>query len=55
MAPIVHHPDVQRTLLTMKALTQIARSISYSCAHAIDWRACPDGDEARIGATAPIC
>lgn len=36
MAPIVHHPDVQRTLLTMKALTQIARAISYSCAHAID-------------------
>ncbi|TIP04808.1 MAG: acyl-CoA dehydrogenase [Mesorhizobium sp.] len=36
MAPIVHHPDVQRNLLTMRALTQIARSISYSCAHAID-------------------
>ncbi|MBZ9662083.1 acyl-CoA dehydrogenase family protein [Mesorhizobium sp. ESP-6-4] len=36
MAPIVHHPDVQRNLLTMKALTQIARSIAYSCAHAID-------------------
>ncbi|MEI9404271.1 acyl-CoA dehydrogenase family protein [Mesorhizobium argentiipisi] len=36
MAPIVHHPDVQRNLLTMKALTQIARSISYSCAHALD-------------------
>jgi acyl-CoA dehydrogenase len=36
MAPIVHHPDVKRTLLTMKALTQAARSISFSCAHAID-------------------
>jgi alkylation response protein AidB-like acyl-CoA dehydrogenase len=36
MAPIVHHPDVQRTLLTMKALTQAARSISYCCAHALD-------------------
>jgi alkylation response protein AidB-like acyl-CoA dehydrogenase len=36
MAPIVHHPDVQRNLLTMKALTWIARAISYSCAHAID-------------------
>ncbi|TPN83309.1 acyl-CoA dehydrogenase [Mesorhizobium sp. CU2] len=36
MAPIVHHPDVQRNLLTMKALTQIARSISYACAHALD-------------------
>ena len=36
MAPIVHHPDIQRTLMTMKALTQVARAISYSCAHAID-------------------
>ena len=36
MAPIVHHPDVQRNLLTMKALTVIARSISYACAHATD-------------------
>ena len=36
MAPIVLHPDVQRTLLTMKTLTQAARSIAYSCAHAID-------------------
>ncbi|WP_395447720.1 acyl-CoA dehydrogenase [Aminobacter sp. UC22_36] len=36
MAPIVHHPDVQRNLLTMKALTQAARAIAYSCAHAID-------------------
>ena len=36
MSPIVHHPDVQRTLLTMKALTATARSISYCCAHATD-------------------
>ena len=36
MAPIVHHPDIQRTLLTMQALTRIARAITYSCAHAID-------------------
>ncbi|MET0576321.1 MAG: acyl-CoA dehydrogenase [Mesorhizobium sp.] len=36
MAPIVHHPDVQRNLLTMKALTAIARAIAYSCAHATD-------------------
>ena len=36
MAPIVHHPDVQRNLLTMKALTRVARAISYACAHAID-------------------
>ncbi|MEZ5810718.1 MAG: acyl-CoA dehydrogenase [Rhizobiaceae bacterium] len=36
MAPIVAHPDVQRNLLTMKALTQAARAIAYSCAHALD-------------------
>ena len=36
MAPIVHHPDIQRTLLTMQALTRSARAISYACAHAID-------------------
>lgn len=46
MAPIVHHPDVQRTLLTMKALTQIARAISYSCAHAIDSARVSTGDAA---------
>jgi alkylation response protein AidB-like acyl-CoA dehydrogenase len=36
MAPIVHHPDVQRNLLTMKSLTQAARAIAYACAHATD-------------------
>ncbi len=36
MAPIVHHPDVQRNLLIMKALTSAARNIAYNCAHAID-------------------
>ncbi|MCF6099234.1 acyl-CoA dehydrogenase [Mesorhizobium muleiense] len=46
MAPIVHHPDVQRNLLTMKALTQIARAISYCCAHAIDHARVSVGDEA---------
>ncbi|MGO6852349.1 acyl-CoA dehydrogenase [Rhizobium beringeri] len=36
MSPIVEHPDVARMLITMKALTQGARAISYACAHAID-------------------
>ncbi|MBE7184870.1 MAG: acyl-CoA dehydrogenase [Methylobacterium mesophilicum] len=35
MAPILRHPDIQRTLLTMKALTAAARSISYLCAQAL--------------------
>ena len=30
------HPDVQRSLMTMKALTAAARAIAYNCAHAID-------------------
>jgi alkylation response protein AidB-like acyl-CoA dehydrogenase len=46
MAPIVHHPDVQRNLLTMKALTQAARAISYCCAHALDMARVSNGDEA---------
>ncbi|RWE12510.1 MAG: acyl-CoA dehydrogenase [Mesorhizobium sp.] len=46
MAPIVHHPDVQRNLLTMRALTQIARAISYSCAHAIDRARVAEGEAA---------
>ena len=36
MAPIAHHPDVKRMLLTMKALTRAARAICYACAVAID-------------------
>jgi acyl-CoA dehydrogenase len=45
MAPIVHHPDVQRMLLTMQAMTRIARSISYSCAHALDMARVSEGDD----------
>ncbi|MEO5322028.1 acyl-CoA dehydrogenase [Mesorhizobium sp. CC13] len=44
MAPIVHHPDVQRNLLTMKALTQTARAIAYACAHALDLARASEGD-----------
>jgi hypothetical protein len=36
MSPIARHPDIKRTLLAMKARTQVARAICYSCAHAID-------------------
>ncbi|GGD08001.1 acyl-CoA dehydrogenase [Aureimonas glaciei] len=36
MSPIVEHPDVARTLLTMKALTGAARAITFACGHAID-------------------
>ncbi len=36
MSPIILHPDVQRDLLRMKALTAAARALCYSCAFAID-------------------
>ncbi|PSM18369.1 acyl-CoA dehydrogenase [Nitratireductor sp. StC3] len=47
MAPIVMHPDVQRNLLTMGALTQAARAIAYCCAHATDMAEAKSGDAAR--------
>ena len=36
MSPIILHPDIKRTLMTMKSMTQAARAICYACAHAID-------------------
>ncbi|HZH50460.1 MAG TPA: acyl-CoA dehydrogenase [Microvirga sp.] len=45
MSPIAAHPDVQRNLLTMKALTAAARAICYMTAEAID-RAHLEPDEA---------
>ncbi|MGN6466114.1 MAG: acyl-CoA dehydrogenase [Rhizobiaceae bacterium] len=47
MSPIVGHPDVRRNLLTMKALTQAARAVCYSCAHALDMARASEGDERR--------
>ena len=35
-APIIDHPDVKRMLMTMRSLTQAARSICYATAIAID-------------------
>lgn len=36
MAPIIEHPDVRRTLLTMKAMTQASRMICLATAAALD-------------------
>lgn len=47
MSPIIEHPDVARTLVTMKALTQGARAICYSCAFAIDMSHHTEGETAR--------
>ena len=46
MSPIVAHPDVQRNLLTMKAMAQAARAIAYSCAHALDMAHASEGEDA---------
>ena len=34
--PIIHHPDVRRMLLTMKAFNEGARLLAYSCGYHID-------------------
>ncbi len=36
MSPIIHHPDVKRMLLTMRALTDVSRAVCFALAHAID-------------------
>lgn len=41
---IIEHPDIQRTLLTMKAQIFAARAICYSCAAAIDRERRSEGD-----------
>ena len=43
--PILHHPDVRRNLMTMRALTEAMRSIAYFTAGALD-RAKRDPDPA---------
>jgi acyl-CoA dehydrogenase len=47
MSPIIEHPDVASTLLTMKALTQGARAIAFSCARAVDRAHASEGETAR--------
>ncbi|MDP2119769.1 MAG: acyl-CoA dehydrogenase [Hoeflea sp.] len=59
MSPIIEHPDVARMLMTMKALTQGARAICYSCAEALDMAHVSEGEEAkawseRAGLITPI-
>jgi len=59
MSPIIEHPDVARMLMTMKALTQGARALCYSCAEALDMAHVTEGDEAkawseRAGLITPI-
>ena len=48
MSPILAHPDVQRMLLTMQALTHAARAICYACAHALDMAHATQGGETQF-------
>jgi acyl-CoA dehydrogenase len=52
MAPIIEHPDVKRMLMSMRALTQAARSICYATAMALDRAERSPGEEARQDAHA---
>jgi alkylation response protein AidB-like acyl-CoA dehydrogenase len=47
MSPLIEHPDIQRMLATMKALTAGSRAIAYACAHAIDMAHVTEGDDSR--------
>ncbi|MEM7566329.1 MAG: acyl-CoA dehydrogenase [Pseudomonadota bacterium] len=49
MSAIVEHPDVKRTLLTMRAYTAASRAICFACAEALD-RAALGADEAEKAA-----
>jgi butyryl-CoA dehydrogenase len=50
MSPIVEHPDVRRTLMTMKALTGAARAICFLTAAAMDRAHRAPDESARQGA-----
>ncbi|ODN69758.1 Acyl-CoA dehydrogenase, short-chain specific [Methylobrevis pamukkalensis] len=48
MSPIVAHPDVRRMLMRMRSLTDAARAIAYSLAHAIDRQHDAGAGEAQV-------
>jgi acyl-CoA dehydrogenase len=45
MSPIIDHADIQRELLTMKALTASARALCHATAHALDMAHAADSDQ----------
>ena len=47
MSPIGEHPDIQRHLMRMTALTAASRAICYACAEAIDMSLAAPEDERR--------
>jgi alkylation response protein AidB-like acyl-CoA dehydrogenase len=48
--PIIHHPDVRRMLLSMRAATEAMRALAYFAAAAIDASRQADDEEARLHA-----
>ena len=50
MSPIAEHPDIRRSLMTMRAYTQAARAICYATADAIDRSHRAESSEARKAA-----
>ncbi|HXF53980.1 MAG TPA: acyl-CoA dehydrogenase, partial [Hyphomicrobiaceae bacterium] len=50
MVPIIEHPDIRRSLLTMKALTQAARMICLATAREIDRSRCAGSERERQAA-----
>jgi len=51
---IIKHPDIRRTLMTMKALTEAARSLAYATAAALDGAKKNPNDAARHAAQARL-
>jgi alkylation response protein AidB-like acyl-CoA dehydrogenase len=51
MVPIIEHPDIRRSLLTMKALTRAARAICYATAAEFDKSQNAESDVERKAAT----
>ena len=49
MAPIVAHPDIRRTLMTMRAASEAARAICLTCAFHLDLAHAGGDDAARHG------
>lgn len=43
---IIHHPDVHRMLMTMKALTEAARALTYTGCISVDWSQSSHADAA---------
>ncbi len=49
---IIEHPDVRRMLLSMRAHTEAARALAYSCAYAVDVAKRSDDTQQKQAATA---